>query len=203
MDLLLLLLLLLLAGPTACSWPRVCSAVACPPAVPCPAAHPHCYAPGSSAACALPVWDPSLQAAGTPAEVVAACDITLAMLSDPTACLEVATGGQGAERRVGGREGLPVCSRMRQAQCGQLLVSNCAAGGKRQQEYLAALGGCWLRDWRCRRGAGGAPSSAWLQARISSVEGAVGCLRGFPAEQVLPSAITTATGVLRRHSCSC
>ncbi len=33
-----------------------------------------------------------LQVAATPAEVAAACDITLAMLSDPEACLEVATG---------------------------------------------------------------------------------------------------------------
>lgn len=34
------------------------------------------------------------QVAGTPAEVVAACDITLAMLSDPEACLAVAKGAR-------------------------------------------------------------------------------------------------------------
>lgn len=34
--------------------------------------------------------------AATPAEVVSACDITLAMLSDPEACLAVATGEQAA-----------------------------------------------------------------------------------------------------------
>ena len=50
-----------------------------------------------------------LQVAATPADVVAACDITLAMLSDPDACLQVATGaatggcGKGlAGRRAGG-----------------------------------------------------------------------------------------------------
>ncbi len=35
---------------------------------------------------------PCAQVAGTPAEVVSACDITLAMLSDPEACLAVAKG---------------------------------------------------------------------------------------------------------------
>ena len=39
----------------------------------------------------------ALQAAPTPAAVVAACDITVAMLSDPEACLAVACGGEGSE----------------------------------------------------------------------------------------------------------
>ena len=47
-----------------------------------------------------------LQVAATPAEVVACCDITLAMLSDPEACLAVATGGWvggGGGGRAAGR----------------------------------------------------------------------------------------------------
>ncbi|KAL4421900.1 hypothetical protein ABPG77_005184 [Micractinium sp. CCAP 211/92] len=43
--------------------------------------------------------------AATPAEVVAACDITLAMLSDPEACLEVATDPNGVASAIGAGKG--------------------------------------------------------------------------------------------------
>lgn len=49
----------------------------------------------------------SLQVASSPAEVVSACDITLAMLSDPEACLAVAKGALSSLQRRRGDTALP------------------------------------------------------------------------------------------------
>lgn len=74
------------------------------------------------------------QVAGTPAEVVAACDITLAMLSDPEACLAVAKGAHsGLEWCGGGGQGStpPWDSRR--------------AGGSENASVKSAHGAAWAR----------------------------------------------------------
>ncbi|EFN59865.1 hypothetical protein CHLNCDRAFT_133685 [Chlorella variabilis] len=67
--------------------------------------------------------------AGTPAEAVAACDIALAMLSDPEACLAVATGPEGVASAMAPGKGYVDVSMVDAATSRQVAVAVRAAGG--------------------------------------------------------------------------
>ncbi|PSC68561.1 glyoxylate succinic semialdehyde reductase chloroplastic [Micractinium conductrix] len=69
------------------------------------------------------------QVAATPAEVVACCDITLAMLSDPEACLAVATAPDGAAAAMAPGKGYVDVSTVDAATAAAVAAAVRSAGG--------------------------------------------------------------------------